>query len=115
MTETVITTLSEKELRRIIQEETRTVVSQLAKSILAEFRAELRASKAQRPRSEVASPPPMVDGKTLMYSVDTASKLTTLSKSHLRNEIRDGRLPILRLGRRVMIPADSLNNYLQGN
>lgn len=50
----------------------------------------------------------------LSYSVAEASELTSLSKSFLRNQIREKKLKIKRFGRRILITADALNEYLNG-
>lgn len=47
------------------------------------------------------------------YSVQQVSELTTLSKSFVRNEIRDGNLKGRRIGRRVLVLASDLENYLE--
>ena len=50
--------------------------------------------------------------KQLAYSVEQVSEQTTLSKPFLRNEIRAGHLKVRRIGRRVIILHDDLQNYL---
>jgi predicted DNA-binding transcriptional regulator AlpA len=52
----------------------------------------------------------------LALSVETASKLSSLSKPHLWNEIKNGNLPVKRPGgsRRVVILMDDFLVYLQG-
>lgn len=58
------------------------------------------------------------------YSVPQAAGLTTLSRTHIHNLIRegirsrgrDGIYPVRRLGRRWLIPASSLQKFLdRGN
>jgi predicted DNA-binding transcriptional regulator AlpA len=51
----------------------------------------------------------------LALSVATASKLSSLSKPHLWNEIRNGNLPVKRPGgsRRTIIMMDDFINYLR--
>ncbi len=49
----------------------------------------------------------------LAYSVDEISKQTSLSKPFLRNEIRAGRLKVNRFGSRVLVLADTLQDYLR--
>ncbi len=51
----------------------------------------------------------------LALSVESASKLSSLSKPHLRNEIRNGNLPVKRPGgsRRVVILMSDFMKYLQ--
>ena len=52
--------------------------------------------------------------KKIAYSVEEAAEQTTLSKSHIRNEIRDGNLKARKIGRRVLILNEDLQNYLRG-
>ena len=49
----------------------------------------------------------------LAYSVDEVSEQTSISKSYLRNAIRDGRLKVSRIGRRVIIRHDALEEFLK--
>ncbi len=48
----------------------------------------------------------------LAYSIDEISEQTTLSKPFLRNEIRAGRLKVNRFGSRVLVLAETLQEYL---
>lgn len=48
------------------------------------------------------------------YSVEEVSKMTSLSKAFLRNEIRAENLKVKRCGRRVLILKDDFMNYLNG-
>lgn len=48
------------------------------------------------------------------YSVDELSRLSSLSKPFLRNEIRAGSLKVKRCGRRVLILKDDFMDYLNG-
>jgi predicted DNA-binding transcriptional regulator AlpA len=52
----------------------------------------------------------------LALSVETASKLSSLSKPHLWNEIKRGNLPVKRPGgsRRIVILMSDFLVYLQG-
>lgn len=50
----------------------------------------------------------------LAYSVADAARLTSLSEAHLRNEIRAERLKARKIGKRVLILAESLHQYLSG-
>jgi predicted DNA-binding transcriptional regulator AlpA len=52
----------------------------------------------------------------IALSVETASKLSSLSKPHLWNEIKNGNLPVKRPGgsRRVVILMSDFLVYLQG-
>jgi excisionase family DNA binding protein len=47
------------------------------------------------------------------YSVEEVSEQTSLSKPYLRNKIRDGELPVSRLGRRVLILSEDLEEFLK--
>lgn len=49
-------------------------------------------------------------------SIDEASKVSSLSKPFLRNEIRNGNLPVKRPGnsRRIIIMMSDFLNYLNG-
>jgi excisionase family DNA binding protein len=49
----------------------------------------------------------------MAYSVEEVAEQTTLSKSHLRNEIRDGKLKARKIGRRVLILNEDLQAYLK--
>lgn len=46
------------------------------------------------------------------FSIDDVSKRTSLSKSFLRNEIRNGQLKVTRYGRRILVLRQDLENYL---
>ncbi len=48
----------------------------------------------------------------LAYSVEECAALTSISKAMLRKEIKAGRLPVKRCGRRVLILKDDFMNYL---
>jgi excisionase family DNA binding protein len=50
----------------------------------------------------------------LCYSVKTAAEACSVSERTIHNAIRDGRLAILRIGRRVLIPPKSLQEFLEG-
>ena len=49
----------------------------------------------------------------LAYSVDEAAAQTSLSKSHLRNEIRAGNLKVRKIGRRILVLNEDLQAYLR--
>jgi excisionase family DNA binding protein len=55
----------------------------------------------------------VTENQKLAYSINEASSLTSLSKSYLRNEIRDGNLKSRKIGRRVLILNEDLQNYLR--
>lgn len=46
------------------------------------------------------------------YTVDEVSEETTLSKATIRNMIKDGRLEVKRLGRRVVVLSEELDRFL---
>ncbi len=52
----------------------------------------------------------------IAISVENASNLSSLSKPFLRNEIRAGKLPVVRPGnsRRVLIMMSDFMDYLKG-
>ena len=52
----------------------------------------------------------------IALSIENASKSSGLSKPFLRNEIRAGKLPVVRPGnsRRVLIMMSDFMNYLKG-
>jgi predicted DNA-binding transcriptional regulator AlpA len=52
----------------------------------------------------------------IALSVESASKLSSLSKPHLWNEIRNGNLPVKRPGgaKRVVIMTEDFIRYLNG-
>lgn len=49
----------------------------------------------------------------LALSIAESSEKTGLSKSYLRLEIKRRHLPARKIGRRVLILADDLRNYLE--
>ena len=48
------------------------------------------------------------------YSVEEMSETTSLSKSFIRKQIRTGKLKAQLFGRRRLILAEDLENYLKG-
>lgn len=48
----------------------------------------------------------------LAYSIEEISEKTTLSKGFLRTEIKAGHLKANRFGRRILVLADNLYDYL---
>ena len=52
--------------------------------------------------------------KKMAYSVEEISEITSLSKSFVRNEIRDKKLRAKLVGRRVLILDTDLQNWLEG-
>lgn len=52
--------------------------------------------------------------KKIAYSVGEMAEMASVSASMIRKEIRAGRIPIKRCGRRVLITEDDFLNYLNG-
>lgn len=48
----------------------------------------------------------------LCYSIRTAAAELTVTERTIHNAIRDGKLKVVRVGRRVLIPAKSLQDFL---
>jgi len=51
--------------------------------------------------------------RALGYSVEEASKQTSLSKSYIRQKIRNGELEATKFGRRVVILGENLERFLR--
>lgn len=51
--------------------------------------------------------------KTMALSVERVAVETTLSESFIRNEIRDGKLRVRRVGKRVLVLRKDLETYLE--
>lgn len=51
----------------------------------------------------------------MAYSVGEISQLTSLSKIFIRNQIRDGKLKVRKIGRRVIVLKEDLQKYLEAN
>lgn len=51
----------------------------------------------------------------LVYSVAEAGKLLGLSRGSMYEAIHTGRIPSVRVGRRILIPRIALNRLLEGN
>lgn len=47
-------------------------------------------------------------------TIDETATLFRLSKGTIRNRIRDGSIQTVKVGRRVLIPPDSLRRFLAG-
>lgn len=54
------------------------------------------------------------NSEPLAYSVADACRVSTLCKSQIYNLIRAGRLEARKLGRRTLIPAQSLRALIEG-
>jgi hypothetical protein len=48
----------------------------------------------------------------LAYSLDDASRLSNLSRASLRRRAAEGRLKLVKVGGRTLVPADSLKRLL---
>ena len=48
----------------------------------------------------------------LAYGISEAVKATSIGKSRLYEEIRDGKLKTFKIGSRTLIAADDLSNWL---
>ncbi len=54
--------------------------------------------------------PPLAD--QFSFSIDQTARLTSLSRSSVLKEIKDGTLPTIRRRNRILITADQLKEYL---
>lgn len=54
------------------------------------------------------------DARPLAYSVQEAARLLQVGENTLREAIRRGQVPHLRIGRRVVIPKAALDRWLAG-
>jgi excisionase family DNA binding protein len=52
--------------------------------------------------------------ESLTLTVDETAKLLRISRNTAYNLVREGRLPVLRLGRRLLVPKKGLDNLLAG-
>ena len=52
--------------------------------------------------------------ESLTLTVDETAKLLRISRNTAYNLVREGRLPVLRLGRRLLVPKKGLDNLLSG-
>jgi len=51
--------------------------------------------------------------ETLVYTANEASELLHISKNHVYSMIREKRLPVLKLGKRLLIPKSALLKMLE--
>ena len=54
-----------------------------------------------------------MDGEKLTYSVKEASRLLGVSSNHLYEMARQKQIPVLKLGKRLLIPRKALNEFLE--
>ena len=52
--------------------------------------------------------------ESLTFTVEETAKLLRISRNTAYNLVREGRLPVLRLGRRLLVPKKGLDNLLAG-
>jgi excisionase family DNA binding protein len=50
----------------------------------------------------------------LAYSIDEACRVSSIGRTNLYSMIRDGRLKANKVGKRTLIPADSLRALISG-
>lgn len=48
----------------------------------------------------------------LLFSMDEAAKAMSIGKTKLYYEIRDGKIPAKKIGKRVLVPIESINSYI---
>ena len=51
----------------------------------------------------------------ITMSVEEAAAYTGIGRNTLRGLIRNRRIPVLRIGRKILIRADTLDKFLQAN
>jgi hypothetical protein len=61
-----------------------------------------------RRRSARPAPPP----DALAYGLEDAARISGLSRSSLRRRAAEGRLKLVKIGGRTLVPADSLKRLL---
>ena len=54
----------------------------------------------------------MADGAALLISVEAAAKLLGISRNLAYDLVRQGRIPHVRLGRRILVPRFGLEQWL---
>ncbi|MEZ5713421.1 MAG: helix-turn-helix domain-containing protein [Sphingobium sp.] len=54
-------------------------------------------------------------GEPLAYSIKEASRATSLGRTRLYQLIADGRLEVVKIGNRTLIPARALHKLLEGD
>ena len=52
--------------------------------------------------------------ESLTFTVDETAQLLRISRNSAYNLVREGRLPVVRLGRRLLVPKKGLDNLLAG-
>jgi len=62
-------------------------------------------------KPNAAEPPPL---PRLVYTVREACRVSTLGRATIYNHINAGRLRVVRLGGRTLIPAESLHVLISG-
>lgn len=57
----------------------------------------------------------MTKDNTLTITIDETAKLLGISRGTAYNLANEGKLPVVRLGRRLLVPTKALNGLLAGN
>ena len=52
--------------------------------------------------------------ESLTFTVEETAQLLRISRNTAYNLVREGRLPVVRLGRRLLVPKKGLDNLLAG-
>ena len=47
--------------------------------------------------------------------IDTVARMFSVSPSSIRNRVKDGTLPHIKLGKRILIPRTAVDKILNGN
>lgn len=55
-----------------------------------------------------------MESPRIAYSVEQIAYETSLSKTFIRSQIRDGKLKARKIGKRLLVLSQDLQNYLQG-
>ena len=67
---------------------------------------------SESPATETSQEERDPSGERLAYSVDEASRLTGLSRDLLYDQMRRGKLPYVKIGRRRLITRQHLEQFL---
>jgi excisionase family DNA binding protein len=110
--------LSEERVRQIRDEIVAAVRAELAGAAgLDEVSARVSHLEARLDTELPAEPDPLERGmgtNRLAYSVEDVAELLGFSKRHCYQLLREGKLPSVRAGARLIIPARELDEFLRG-